>query len=99
MDQNASSRPADRARQRQQEGFGEQLPHDAAPAAADREADRDLAAADRTPRQEHVRDVEARDEQHVPASAISSAEPMASPPSVCGDVLVDIRGRACTISA
>ena len=34
-----------------------------------------------------------------PASAISSADPTASPVSLCGDVLVDIRGSWLTISA
>ena len=56
--------PAGRADEREQQTLGQQLADDAAARAADGEADGDLFAPCRAARQQHVRDVEARDEQH-----------------------------------
>ena len=60
----ASSSAADRAEQRQHHRFGDQLAHQAAAAGADREADADLLLPARRARQQHARDVGARDQQH-----------------------------------
>ena len=53
-----------RRRQRQHRAFGQQLAHDAAPAGAERGADGDFASTGGAAREQQVRDVAARDQQH-----------------------------------
>ena len=53
----------DRAGQREQAGFGQQVRHDAQPAAAERRPKRHLPLTRRRARQQHVGDVAAGDEQ------------------------------------
>ena len=67
-----AARPAPRAHT-----FGQQLPHDTAPAGAERGAQRDLVRPARGAREQEVRDVGARDEQHDAARRPSA--PTASP--------------------
>src|SRR5262249_2525498 len=55
--------PGAPARQREQQAFGQQLPNDAAPAAADRGADGELARPSEASRKQQVRDVRARHQQ------------------------------------
>jgi hypothetical protein len=56
----------DGAAEREEHALGEELPDDAPPARAEREADRDLAAPPDRAGEEQVRDVHRRDEQHDP---------------------------------
>jgi hypothetical protein len=62
-------------RQRQDDAFGQQLPHDAPPAGAERRAQGDLAPARGAAGQQQVRDVAARDEQHHPDRGEQHEEP------------------------
>ena len=59
----ADHQPEHAAHRRQHDALGQQLPHDAAAAGADRGADRDLALADGRAHQQQVGDVGARDQQ------------------------------------
>ena len=58
--QQQSQQPAERG---EDEALGEKLPHEAAPAAAERGPDRDLAVARRGARQQQVGHVRAADQQ------------------------------------
>ncbi len=60
----AHDQTRDSAEKREQKPFGEQLPDDAPPAAAKRQANRDLFPPRRAPRQQHVREIQTRHEQH-----------------------------------
>ena len=64
----------ERARdEREQQALGQQLAHQPAARGAERQAHRDLALADRGARQQQVRDVGARDQQHQPDDAQQQA--------------------------
>ena len=63
--------------ERQQHAFGQQLPHDTHAPDAERRADRDLAPARRAAREQQVRHVAARDEQHDEDGAEQHEEPRA----------------------
>ena len=60
----ATSRPSSAAHETEQRAFGQQLPHEPLPARAERGADGDFLLARRRAREQQVRDVGARDEQH-----------------------------------
>ena len=62
----ARPRPGGRAQHREHQAFGQQLANQSSAARADRQADADLLLPSRGARQEHVRDVDARDEQNEP---------------------------------
>ena len=62
----ASSVPAGGAEQRQHHRLGDELAHQPAAARADREADADFLVPARRARQQHARDVGARNQQHQP---------------------------------
>ena len=64
VDPPREQRAADRAEQRHQQRFGDELTHQPAAARADREANADLLLPARRARQQHARDVGARDQQH-----------------------------------
>ena len=62
----ASSEAEDRAGAGQQQALGEQLPRDAQARRAERQAQAELLAARGGARQQQVREVRARDQQHQP---------------------------------
>jgi hypothetical protein len=61
-DRNQQTRAA--TERRQHGALGQQLPHDAPPAGADREPDGNLPASCRRPRQQQIGDIGAGDQQH-----------------------------------
>ena len=75
----ASRQPPSGAAERQQTGFGQQLGHDAQPAASERRAKRHLPLTRRRPREQHVGDVAARDEQQQDHGAEQREQHVAEP--------------------
>ena len=86
----ASTSPSDTAERRQQHALGEQLANDALAARADGRANRHLLLPHRGAREQKVRDVAARDEQHEPDGAEQHVQREAD----VADDLVDERDDA-----
>src|SRR5204862_7873982 len=60
----AEEKSADRAEERQDQTFGQKLTHDTTAAAAERQTNRDFLSPCRAAREQHVRHVQTRDQQH-----------------------------------
>ena len=76
--QTASSRPSAPPMIAEDDALGEQLPNQPRPAGAERGANRDLALARRGPRQQQVRDVDTRNQQHEADGAEQQPERLAN---------------------